>query len=200
MESDLSPSELVANTIEDELTAADLSHLKLLAVLHIVAAVLSFVVGGVAIVVISSSMETIGSYSEEERLVADAIHEEMQEDVLYGDEGPPPTVVNDRAQQPVRADALAQELVTAILAGSLAVVIVFVACVMAILQLLVARCLQKRNCWVFCQVVAGIECLLIPAGTVLGVLTIVVLQRASVVAFFKRAPGPQETATDEDQA
>ena len=72
--------------------------------------------------------------------------------------------------------------------------------VMAIMQLLTARFLQKRKCWIFCQIVAGIECLSFPIGTALGVFTVIVLQRSNVAAVFKKVASSKQVATDEDQA
>jgi len=48
--------------------------------------------------------------------------------------------------------------------------------------------LRKRKSLTFCQVVAGIECILIPFGTVLGVLTLIVLTRESVKTVFESRP------------
>jgi len=47
------------------------------------------------------------------------------------------------------------------------------------------RFLSRRRHHTFCLVMAGVECLLIPYGTILGVLTIIVLMRDSVKALFK---------------
>lgn len=46
------------------------------------------------------------------------------------------------------------------------------------------RKLKKRTSYTFCLVVAGIECIVMPFGTVLGVFTLVVLSRESVKALF----------------
>jgi hypothetical protein len=46
------------------------------------------------------------------------------------------------------------------------------------------RCLAKRTNYMFCLVVAGLECLWAPFGTVLGVFTIIVLMRDSVKQLF----------------
>lgn len=46
------------------------------------------------------------------------------------------------------------------------------------------RSLAKRRGYLFCLVVAGIECMLMPHGTVLGVFTIIVLMRESVKEAF----------------
>jgi hypothetical protein len=46
------------------------------------------------------------------------------------------------------------------------------------------RFLFRRKHYMFCMVVAGIECLFMPFGTVLGVFTIIVLARESVRQMF----------------
>lgn len=50
----------------------------------------------------------------------------------------------------------------------------------AITVLLAARSLYGQRRYTFCLVVAALECLFMPLGTILGVLTIVVLVRESV--------------------
>jgi len=47
-----------------------------------------------------------------------------------------------------------------------------------------ARFLARRRRYMFCLVMAGIECLFMPFGTVLGIFTIVVLMRDSVKQLF----------------
>jgi hypothetical protein len=54
------------------------------------------------------------------------------------------------------------------------------------LKFFAAHFLRKRRHRVFCLVVAGLTCLGIPYGTVLGVCTLLVLERKSVVAEFAR--------------
>jgi hypothetical protein len=46
------------------------------------------------------------------------------------------------------------------------------------------RCLAKRKAYTFCLVMACVECLFMPFGTVLGVFSIVVLNRATVKQLF----------------
>jgi hypothetical protein len=50
------------------------------------------------------------------------------------------------------------------------------------------RCLAKRRHYMFSFVMACVACIFMPFGTVLGVFTILVLNRASVKAFFDRSP------------
>jgi len=47
------------------------------------------------------------------------------------------------------------------------------------------RKLKRRMSRIFCLVIGGLECILIPYGTVLGVFTIVVLMKDSVKQLFK---------------
>ena len=58
---------------------------------------------------------------------------------------------------------------------------------LAVCLLLAGRKLSQRTSRTFCLVVAGIECLFVPFGTVLGVFTIVVLSRPSVKRLFDEA-------------
>ncbi|PYK07030.1 MAG: hypothetical protein DME66_02560 [Verrucomicrobia bacterium] len=58
---------------------------------------------------------------------------------------------------------------------------------MAICILLAGRSLSRRCHYWFVFVVACIECMFIPFGTILGVFTIIVLSRESVKALFSTA-------------
>jgi hypothetical protein len=51
------------------------------------------------------------------------------------------------------------------------------------------RCLARQTNYLFCLVMAALSCAFMPFGTVLGVFTIIVLQRPSVKLLF--APAPQ---------
>lgn len=53
--------------------------------------------------------------------------------------------------------------------------------------------LSKRQHYTFCLVVAGVECIFIPFGTVLGVFTIIVLVRPAVKALFESPPALEST-------
>jgi hypothetical protein len=59
---------------------------------------------------------------------------------------------------------------------------------MAICILVAGRCLARRKGYSFALIMACIECLFVPFGTILGVFTIVALSRESVKALF---PGTQ---------
>ncbi|MBI3864084.1 MAG: hypothetical protein HY290_19550 [Planctomycetia bacterium] len=60
---------------------------------------------------------------------------------------------------------------------------------LAIVVLIGGRCLHQRRRPTFCLVVAGLECVLVPFGTVLGVFTIIVLLRPSVRQLFGEQDG-----------
>jgi hypothetical protein len=59
-----------------------------------------------------------------------------------------------------------------------------------ILLIAAGTCLRRRTRRMFCIVVAGISCLFMPIGTVLGVFTIIVLSRPSVKALFEAHAEP----------
>lgn len=56
----------------------------------------------------------------------------------------------------------------------------------AVCLFIAARCLSRHTRYVFCLVMAGIECIFMPFGTVLGIFTIIVLLRESVKTLFGR--------------
>jgi hypothetical protein len=55
---------------------------------------------------------------------------------------------------------------------------------MAVLKFIAAFRIKQRRSRVFCMVVAGITCLGVPYGLLLGVCTFIVLERASVKRLF----------------
>lgn len=57
----------------------------------------------------------------------------------------------------------------------------------AVCLALAGRYLAQHRSWVFCMVVAGISCTVMPVGTALGVFTMIVLNRPSVRALFEGA-------------
>jgi hypothetical protein len=61
---------------------------------------------------------------------------------------------------------------------------------MAICIFIAGRCLSRRRCYSFALVIACIECLFIPFGTILGVFTIIALSREPVKALFATAQPP----------
>jgi len=62
--------------------------------------------------------------------------------------------------------------------------IVLVGWVLAAVKILAGYFLQKRKQRVFCLVAAGVSCLSVPYGTVLGVFTFLILLRPSVKELF----------------
>jgi hypothetical protein len=58
----------------------------------------------------------------------------------------------------------------------------------AVLVLIAGKCIARRKHYTFCFVMACVECLSVPFGTVLGVFTILVLNRQSVKEMFGRKP------------
>ncbi len=54
----------------------------------------------------------------------------------------------------------------------------------AICILLAGRFISHRRRYTFCLIIAGVECLFMPFGTVLGVLTLIVLTKAEVKDLF----------------
>jgi hypothetical protein len=58
---------------------------------------------------------------------------------------------------------------------------------MAICILIAGRCLSRHRAYSFALVMACIECLFIPFGTILGVFTIIALSRESVKVLFTAA-------------
>lgn len=52
---------------------------------------------------------------------------------------------------------------------------------------LAGRYLRQRTRYTFCMVVAGLSCMIMPFGTVLGILTLIVLLRPSVRSMFQPA-------------
>lgn len=52
--------------------------------------------------------------------------------------------------------------------------------------IITGRKLQKRSSRMFCMVVAGIECMFMPFGTVLGVFTLIALNKESIKEGFEQ--------------
>jgi hypothetical protein len=62
--------------------------------------------------------------------------------------------------------------------------IVLVGWTWSALVIFAGRCLAQRRHRVYCMVIAGISCLFVPYGTILGVFTFIVLQRPTVQQLF----------------
>jgi len=70
--------------------------------------------------------------------------------------------------------------------------IIVMGLVFALMLFLTGRFMGQHRHYTFCLVMAGISCLFMPFGTVLGIFTIVVLSRPAVKAMFNHgAPAPQ---------
>jgi hypothetical protein len=67
---------------------------------------------------------------------------------------------------------------------------------LAVAIAIAGRNLARRTRYTYCMVVAGIECILMPFGTVLGVFTIIVLMRDSVKALFEGGSSPTIEPSD----
>jgi ABC-type Fe3+ transport system permease subunit len=65
----------------------------------------------------------------------------------------------------------------------------FACCVIA-----AGRSIRKRRRYLFCLVMAGVECMFMPFGTVLGVFTIIVLVKEDVKRLFE--PGATRSMPD----
>ena len=57
------------------------------------------------------------------------------------------------------------------------------------------RCIARRRRYMFCLVMAGVECTFMPMGTVLGIFTIIVLIRESVKQLFLASKPLPESMT-----
>jgi hypothetical protein len=69
----------------------------------------------------------------------------------------------------------------------IALIIILLGWAIAGLVAWAGRCLSRRIHYTFCLVMAAIECMFMPVGTVLGVFTIIVLIRPSVKLLFDQA-------------
>ncbi len=72
--------------------------------------------------------------------------------------------------------------------GGIGIVFLLVGFTFAALRWRTAWSLDKRRSIVFCQLVAALTCLEIPYGTLLGILTFIVLARPSVRRLFDIEP------------
>lgn len=63
---------------------------------------------------------------------------------------------------------------------------------LAMFIFLAGRFLARRKHHRFCYVMAAVECVFMPFGTVLGIFSIIVLNRASVKQLFDAAPSQQQ--------
>ncbi len=56
---------------------------------------------------------------------------------------------------------------------------------MALCMIFAGRFLVRHRKYIFCMVIAAIECMFVPFGTILGVFTIVILQKDTVKKLFE---------------
>lgn len=77
-------------------------------------------------------------------------------------------------------------LILAVFAG----VMIVLGWAFAICLAYAGRCLAQRKRYTFCLVMAGIACMFMPFGTILGIFTIIVLVRPSVKLLFGTAAPP----------
>ena len=66
----------------------------------------------------------------------------------------------------------------------------FVTLALAAAKFRAAICIKRRKSRTFCMVMAGISCIAIPYGTILGVLTFMVFSRPSVMRQFQSSVAP----------
>jgi len=173
----------------------DTSQLQLLAIFHFVLAGFTFLIGclpviylvlGIIMLTNPGLLQQMGPTDMESYRT----HEEMQEDVLFGDETPPRTVPIEAEAVPASSLLDADEdeefkVIGGVMIG-IAAIMILLAWTTAILMVIAGRSLQKRKRHLFCLVVAGLSCLFVPLGTVLGILTIVVLQRPAITDAFNQ--------------
>lgn len=76
-----------------------------------------------------------------------------------------------------------------------AAVAILIGWAFAVALFLAGRFLVRRQHRLFCLVVAGVSCLFTPLGTVLGIFTILVLMRPSVVALFAETEADSQDQT-----
>lgn len=75
---------------------------------------------------------------------------------------------------------------------AVASVLIVLGWTLAVSVLVAGKFLARRTHYMYCFVVAAIECIFVPFGTVLGVFTIIVLSRPSVRSLFQSGGAPQE--------
>lgn len=68
----------------------------------------------------------------------------------------------------------------------LAIVFILSGWALSVCMFIAGSRLKQRRSRVFCMVIAGIECTLMPFGTILGVFTLVTLNKESVMALFEK--------------
>ena len=93
-------------------------------------------------------------------------------------------------REPFAGEAADEPLFVGVLFAGMGFFFMFGAWILGALLLIAGRRLRQVRSRTFCMVVAGVSCVLVPLGTVLGVFTIIVLVRPSVQQLFaERAQG-----------
>ena len=69
---------------------------------------------------------------------------------------------------------------------ALGAVVMIMGLTVSALIIFAGRSLSKRKRWIFCFVVACLECIFIPFGTILGIISIMLLLKASVKEGFQQ--------------
>ncbi len=89
------------------------------------------------------------------------------------------------------ADGAAPQMMVAVLFIGLALFFIVCGWALAFCTILSGRKIAQHKSWLFSMVIAGVLCLFMPFGTVLGVFTIVILNKESVKLLYRsRAATP----------
>jgi hypothetical protein len=186
----------------DQLNESDASHLQLLAIFHYILGGLTFVFGLLPLLYVAFGVMILtnpGAFDQFDGAPGQhsyQTHEQMQEDVLFGEEVPTePIAVEAMPEQELELDHNWEPTGhsgppnlkffggIAVAFGLLGTLFAFA---LATLMVVTGRSLQKRKRRVLCLVTAGLSLISFPFGTALGVFTIIVLQRPTIVAAFQR--------------
>jgi hypothetical protein len=185
--------EAVPPPVPQSMPSKDDGHLNLLVIFHYVFAGLTFFFGSMPIIHVVFGlmmMNQTGPFGPTG--VPGFQPQPTPDDVLFGREPGDPDLNSDSDVIVIEPDEFSQDkkqeelktVGTIMAIGGAA--IIGLAWLYAFLVVVAGRSLQKRKRHTYCIVMAGISCLSIPLGTVLGIFTIMVLQRPSVrVAFGK---------------
>ncbi|MFI4911008.1 MAG: hypothetical protein ACIAQZ_05020 [Sedimentisphaeraceae bacterium JB056] len=79
---------------------------------------------------------------------------------------------------------------------AMAVLLITSGLLLALCIIITGSKLKKRRSWLFCIIIAAIECSIIPFGIIVGVFTIVVLNRDYVKASFYSRSDPSLNGED----
>lgn len=69
---------------------------------------------------------------------------------------------------------------------TMAGLIIVLGLTLAVCMVIAGRCLASQTHYTFCLIVAALECLYMPFGTILGIFSIIVLSRSSVKQLFEK--------------